>query len=125
MRGIASDRFTHHQEGMLARVKKLTEAMTKTQMFADIAENTELTRRQVADVFGALESVIERHVRKGAVGVCTIPGLMKIKIVKKPARRAKKNVPNPFRPGETMDVKAKPASTTVKILPLKKLKDMA
>ena len=55
---------------MLARVKKLTVAMTKTQLFSDIAENTALTRRQVADVFEALESVIERHVRKGAVGVC-------------------------------------------------------
>ena len=109
----------------MAKVKKLTEAMTKTQMFSDIAEKATLTRRQVADVFAALDSVVERHVRKGAVGVCTIPGLMKIKVVKKPARRARKNVPNPFRPGETMDVKAKPASTTVKILPLKKLKDMA
>ena len=118
-------RFTHLQEGMLARVKKLTEAMTKTQMFSDIAEKTALTRRQVADVFEALESVIERHVQKGAVGACTIPGLMKIKVVKKPAQRARKNVPNPFRPGETMDVQAKPASTSVKVLPLKKLKDMA
>ncbi len=108
----------------MARVKKLTAAMTKTQLFSDIAENTELTKRQVADVFGALESVIERHLLKGAVGACTIPGLMKIKVVKKAARRAKKNVPNPFRPGEMMDVKAKPASTTVKVLPLKKLKDM-
>ena len=93
---------------MLARVKKLTVAMTKTQVFSDIAENTALTRRQVADVFEALESVIERHVQKGAVGTCTIPGLMKIKVVMKPAQRARKNVPNPFRPGETMDVKAKP-----------------
>ena len=92
---------------------------------AGIAEKSELTRRQVADVFEALESVIERHVRKGAVGACTIPGLMKIKVVKKPARKARKNVPNPFRPGETMDVTAKPASTAVKVLPLKKLKDMA
>ena len=58
---------------MLARVKKLTEAMTKTQMYSDIAEKTELTRRQVADVFEALESVIERHVQKGAVDACTIP----------------------------------------------------
>ena len=91
----------------------------------DIAEKTELTRRQVADVFEALESVIERHVQKWAVGACTIPGLMKIKVVKKPAQRARKNVPNPFRPGETMDVTAKPASTSVKVLPLKKLKDMA
>ena len=108
-----------------ARVKKLTVAMTKTQLFSDIAENTALTRRQVADVFEALESIIERHVQKGAVGACTIPGLMKIKVMKKPAQRARKNVPNPFRPGETMDVKAKPASTSVKVLPLKKLKDMA
>ena len=50
---------------------------------------------------------------------------MKIKVEKKPAQRARKNVPNPFRPGETMDVKAKPASASVKVLPLKKLKDMA
>ena len=34
------------------------------------------------------------------------------------------SVPNPFRPGELMDVKAKPASTRVKVLPLKALKDM-
>ncbi len=88
--------------------------MTKTQLLSDIAENTALTRRQVADVFEALDSVIERHVRKGAVGTCTIPGLMKVKVVKKLAQRARKNVPNPFRPGETMDVKAKPASTSVK-----------
>ncbi len=110
---------------MLARVKKLTKAMTKTQMLADIAEKTALTRRQVGDVFEALESVIERHVRGGPTVPCTIPGLMKIKVVKKKAQRARKNVPNPFRPGETMDVKAKPASTAVKVLPLKKLKDMA
>ena len=108
----------------MARVKKLTVAMTKTQLFSDIAENTALTRRQVADVFEALESIIERHVQKGAVGACTIPGLMKIKVMKKPAQRARKNVPNPFRPGETMDVKAKPASTSVKVLPLKKLKGL-
>ena len=109
----------------MARVKKLTVAMTKTQLFSDIAENTALTRRQVADVFEALASVIQRHVQKGAVGACTIPGLIKIKVVKKPAQRARKNVPNPFRPGETMDVRAKPASTSVKVLSLKKLKDMA
>jgi len=100
--------------------------MTKTQLLSDIAENTALTRQQVADVFEALDSVIERHVQKGAVGTCTVPGLMKIiRVVKKPAQKARKNVANPFRPGETMDVKAKPASASVKVLPLKKLKDMA
>jgi nucleoid DNA-binding protein len=104
--------------------KGLKAAMTKTQMLAEIAESTELSKRQVASVFVALEGVIGRHIQKGAVGFCTVPGLMKIKTVKKPAQKAKQGVPNPFRPGELMDVKAKPASTRVKILPLKKLKDM-
>ena len=72
-----------------------------------------------------LTSLIERHIRKGAVGEFTLPGMMKIKTVKKPARKAKKGVPNPFKPGETMDVAAKPASTAVKILPLKGMKDFA
>ncbi len=109
----------------MARVKGLKAAMTKTQIMADIAENTGLSKRDVASVFAAMETVIERHIKKGSVGYCTVPGLMKIKTVKKPAQKAKKNVPNPFRPGELMDVKAKPASTRVKILALKKLKDMA
>ena len=99
-------------------------AMTKTQMFAEIAEDTELSRKEVASVFESLEGILGRHIKKGAIGHCTIPGLMKVKTVKKPARKAQKNVPNPFRPGELMDIAAKPASTKVKVLPLKKLKDM-
>ena len=83
-----------------------------------------MSKRAVASVFDALETVIARHLKKGSVGYCTVPGLMKIKTLKKPAQNARKNVPNPFRPGELMDVKAKPASTRVKVLPLKKLKDM-
>ena len=109
----------------MAKAKGLKAAMTKTQIFADISESTTLSKKDVAAVFAAMEGIIERHIRRGSVGICTIPGLMKIKTVKKPAQRAKKNVPNPFRPGELMDVKAKKASTRVKILPLKKLKDMA
>ncbi|MEE2612202.1 MAG: HU family DNA-binding protein [Acidobacteriota bacterium] len=113
------------QEEVMARVKRLTAAMTKSQIMADISENTGLSKRDVASVFAAMETVIERHIKKGSVGYCTVPGLMKIKTVKKPAQKAKKNVPNPFRPGELMDRKAKPASRRVKILALKKLKDMA
>jgi nucleoid DNA-binding protein len=108
----------------LAKSTKVKTAMTKTQMLADIAESTQLSKKQVVSVFDALEGVIARHIAKGAVGACTVPGLLKIKTVRKPAQRAKKNVPNPFRPGELMDVAAKPASTRVKVLPLKKLKDM-
>jgi hypothetical protein len=78
----------------------------------------------VASVLDELGDIIERHVKKRAVGEFTFPGLLKIKTVKKPAQKARKNVPNPFKPGELMDVAAKPASTKVKVLPLKKLKDM-
>lgn len=99
--------------------------MTKSEIFGEIAENCELTKREVAAVFEELGAVVERHVKKGAVGQFTLPGLLKVKTVKKPARKAQKGVPNPFRPGELMDVAAKPATTKVKVLPLKRLKDMA
>jgi len=104
-----------------AAVKK---AMTKSEMFSEIDEGTGLAKKEVAAVFDELESVIKRHIKKGAAGQFTLPGLLKVKTVKKPARKAQKGVPNPFRPGELMDIAAKPASTKVKILPLKKMKDM-
>ena len=109
----------------MAKATAVQAAMTKTQVLATIAENTGLSKKEVSRVLDELGGVIDRHIRKRAVGTFTLPGLLKIKTVKKPAAKAKKGVPNPFRPGETMDVAAKPASTRVKILPLKKLKDMA
>ena len=86
--------------------------------------NADLSKKQVTAVFQALNDLIERHVKKGGVGEFTLPGLLKIKTVKKPASKARKGVPNPFRPGEVMDVAAKPASTKVKVLPLKGLKEL-
>jgi len=103
----------------------ITEKYTKTAILAEIAQNTDLTKKQVDAVLNELGSVIERHIKKRGVGEFTLPGLLKIKTVKKAAQKAKKGVPNPFRPGELMDVAAKPASTRVKILPLKKLKEFA
>lgn len=109
----------------MARAKPgVKKAMTKSQILAEVSEETDLSRKEVASVLDSLEGIIHRHIKKGAVGHCTVPGLLKIKTVKKPARKAQKGVPNPFRPGELMDVAAKPASTKVKVLPLKKLKDM-
>lgn len=111
-----------------AAPKKLTavkEAMTKTTMMMTIAEQSGVSKKDVAAVIDALGGIIEAHIKKGAVGFCNIPGLMKVKTIRKPAQKARKNVPNPFKPGEMMDVAAKPARTVVKVLPLKKLKDMA
>lgn len=79
---------------------------------------------QVGRVLDEMEGLIERHIAKRSVGLFTLPGLVRVKVVAAPARPAKKGVPNSFRPGETMDVAAKPASRKVKVLPLKKLKAM-
>jgi nucleoid DNA-binding protein len=106
-----------------AKVKAIQEKMTKTQIIGNIAESTGLTKKQVTDVIGELESLIEGSIKKRAVGEFTIPGLMKITTVRKPAVRARKGT-NPFTGEETM-FKAKPASTAVKIRPLKKMKEFA
>ena len=69
-----------------------------------------------------MSDVIEAHIKKNAVGVFVLPGLMKISTVRKPATKARKGI-NPFTKEEVM-FKAKPASTAVRVRPLKKLKDM-
>ena len=107
-------------------VKKLTavkDPMTKTQILTEIAEKTELSKKQVGAVFDELADLIERHVKKRAPGQFTMPGLMKVTVVRKPATKARKGI-NPFTKEETM-FKAKPARNVVKVRPLKKLKDMA
>lgn len=101
----------------------ITEKMTKTQILNEIAENSELSRKQVTAVLDELEVLIQRSIKKRALGEFTIPGLMKISTVKKPATKARKGV-NPFT-GEETTFKAKPASVAVKVRPLKKLKDFA
>ncbi|WP_330927481.1 HU family DNA-binding protein [Candidatus Sororendozoicomonas aggregata] len=97
----------------------------KSQMLTEIAENTGLTRKQVSAVMDELNELIERHVKKRGCGEFVLPGLLKIVTKKKAATKARKGVPNPFKPGELMDVPAKPASIQVKVRPLKKLKQYA
>ncbi len=110
---------------MAKNIKSVSKAYNKTQLFTDIAENTGLSKKQVGSVFDSLSGTVSRHIRKGAAGVFVLPGLLKIKAVKKPAQPARKGVPNPFKPGTLMDIPAKPASIKVKALALKKLKEMA
>jgi nucleoid DNA-binding protein len=107
------------------KIKAIKDAYTKSALYAHIADETGLARKDIAKVFESLGDVIEGHIKSRGAGEFKVPGLLKIKVNKKPATKARKNVPNPFRPGEFMDVSAKPARKVVKILPLKALKDMA
>ena len=104
-------------------VKAISARYSKTQILSEMAESTDLSRKQVGAVIDELSVLIERHVKKRACGEFVLPGLLKITTVKKPARKARKGI-NPFTGEETV-FKAKPASTQVKVRPLKKLKEMA
>lgn len=107
---------------MAKKAAVVKERFSKTQILDQIVVNTGLTRKQVASVLDSLTEVIESHVNKKAVGEFVLPGLLKINTIKKPAVKARKGI-NPFTKEEVM-FKAKPASTVVKVRPLKKLKDM-
>lgn len=106
-----------------AVVKPIAERQNKTQILQQIADSTELTKKQVQSVLDELTNIIEGHVKKKGVGEFVFPGLFKITCVKKPATKARKGI-NPFTGLETT-FKAKPASTSVKVRPLKKLKEFA
>jgi nucleoid DNA-binding protein len=108
----------------MAKKAPSPKAAGKSEVFANIATTTGLTKKQVSEVFDAMTAEIEKALGKKGPGAFQIPGLCKITLVRKPAQPAKKNVPNPFKPGEMMDVAAKPAKNVVKVRPLKNLKGM-
>ena len=101
----------------------ISQKLTKSQIVASVADNTGLSKKQVSSVMEEMDLLVERSIKKRGVGEFTIPGMLKITTVKKPARKARKGI-NPFTGEETM-FKAKPASIAVKIRPLKKLKEFA
>ena len=98
---------------------KKNAAPTKSEILATISKETELTKKQVGAVFDSLHTSIKKSLR--AHGLFTLPGLLKMKVVKKPATKAREGV-NPFN-GEKMMFKAKAASKKVRIAALKSLKE--
>jgi nucleoid DNA-binding protein len=106
---------------------KMTEAKkpkSKTEVLNALAESTGLSRKDVANVFAQLSELIGKEIGKKGPGAFSLPGLLKIQVVRKPATKASTRE-NPFKKGEMMVVKAKPARNVVKIRALKSLKDLA
>ncbi len=97
-------------------------APTKSEIFANISSATGLTRKQVGSVCEAMTAEIKKSVGKKGPGVFTLPGLLKITVIHKPATKARRGI-NPFTKLE-QEFKAKPARNVVKVRPLKSLKDM-
>lgn len=122
---VAKKKAPTKAKAVPAKKKKATaikEPMTKTQLVTELSENTELSKKEVQTVLDELANIIDRHVTKRGAGQFTLPGMLKVKVVRKPATKARKGI-NPFTGEETV-FKAKPARNVVKILPLKKMKDM-
>lgn len=97
---------------------------TKTEVYANIAEATGLSKKDISGVFDALQEEIRKSMGRNGPGAFSIPGLVKITKKKVPARPAQKNWRNPFT-GELQDRPPKPASTKIQVRALKNLKDMA
>lgn len=95
---------------------------TKSEILATIADDTELSKNDVAAVLESLTTLIGKNIGSRGPGTFNLPGLMKIKVNVKPKTKARKGI-NPFT-GEEMMFKAKPARKVVKIAPLKSLKEM-
>jgi nucleoid DNA-binding protein len=107
---------------MAKKSAAISSPLNKSQILADISGTTGIAKRDVGKVVEELAGIIERHIGKKGPGSFTLPGLFKIKTIRKPATKARKGI-NPFTKEEVM-FKAKPARIVIKIRPLKKMKDM-
>jgi nucleoid DNA-binding protein len=102
--------------------KASSKPATKTEFYGTLAEKTGLTKKQVASVFEAFHELHGKELGKKGPGTLVVPGLYKIKVVHKPATKARPG----FNPAtkQPITIKAKPARKVIKVLPLKALKDL-
>jgi hypothetical protein len=109
-----------------AKITAASKQRKKTEIFTVIADNVGISRKQVAGVFDVLGRMMAADLAKPSADknkVFVVPGMMKVAAIYKAATKSAQK-PNPFKPGEMMTVKAKPARTVIKIRPLKGLKQM-
>jgi hypothetical protein len=111
--------------GKAATMSNSKKSPSKSEILANIAETTGVAKKDVGAILECLAGEIKKALGTKGPGVFAIPGLVKIEKKKVPAKPARKNVPNPFKPGEFRDIPAKPASTKIKVRALKNLKAMA
>ena len=105
------------------KMKPVKTKLSKSQMFEALAEDSGVTKSDVKKVWGSLERLIEASICERGYGQFTLPGLMKVTTVRRPAIKARRGI-NPFTKEETW-FKAKPATTGVRIRALKKMKGFA
>jgi nucleoid DNA-binding protein len=105
-----------------AKIASSGKPRTKSEIMGTIADHVGISKKEVAGVFDVMSQMIGADLKKGAAEQFTVPGLMKVSVVRKPATKARKGI-NPFTKEEVM-FKAKPARNVVKVRPMKGLKDL-
>lgn len=104
------------------KINSADKPRTKSEIFGTLADSAGISKKEVAAVFDTMGAMIAADLKKGKAEQFTVPGMMKITVVRKPATKARKGI-NPFTKEEVM-FKAKPARNVVKVRPMKGLKDM-
>lgn len=99
-----------------------SKSVTKAEIYTQLSEKTGLTRKQVSSVFDSLSELIAKELGKKGPGLFVLPGLLKLKVVRKPATKEKQGI-NPFTKAP-ITIKAKPARNVVKAVPMKALKEL-
>lgn len=106
----------------IKKVVAVKQPYTKGQTLTYMAQRASLKKAEAVQVMNALGELVEAHLKKQGPAAFTLPGLLKFKVVRKPATKARKGI-NPFT-GEPTTFKAKPARNVIKIRALKRLKEM-
>lgn len=102
--------------------KPIKEKMNKTQLIQHLADQTDLDKKDVKRVMEALEETMIASVRKKGLGEFMFPGLFKIVTKRIPKSKGGEKK---MSFGREIITKPKPATTRVKIRPMKKVKDAA
>ena len=101
--------------------EKTIKPISKSEIANALSASTGLSKAQIISVFESLTDLVGKQLNNGP-GIFTFPGLLKIKVVRKPAVPARTGI-NPFTKQETI-FKAKPARNVVKLQALKPLKQL-
>lgn len=107
----------------MAKNKSAKKALTKTALYEELAEATGVTRKQVKAIFEGLNDIIKRQLKKND-DTFTLPGMFRLRLQKKKAVKGGKTRPNPFKPGETIITKDKPARNVIRVRVLRGLTSM-
>lgn len=102
--------------------KGAKKALTKSAFLTHIAEQTELSKKEVAAVLDAVVETVKSQLGPKGAGKLMIPGLARMTVTKVKAVKGGQKKINPLT-GQEYVTKDKPAFNKVRIAPIKALKE--